>query len=833
MRARNERGAALMTTMIVMTMMSAILLGFTALVMTDQRARFHDRDRTNAFYAAHSGLEKLTNDLGALFGTNFAPTDAEVNALATSPPVLTGVQFVVPGGGSGYTITRTATQQRTLTTGQWAGLTGLVTPYTMNVTARTSSGAETSLTRTLNTVSIPVFQFGIFSETDLSFFPGPDFNFGGRVHTNGNLFLAKDDNGNELVLADRVSAYGDIIRQDMQNGRDTVSADYDGVVRVLRQSNGCAVTTASTCRPIALTEGSLVDGPGTSPNTNWQNVSTGTYNAMIRNGAWGAARGTGATRLNLPITDAGATPIDLIRRPAANETTANPNLFSQRYFSIASLRILISDTAGDLTSLPTITGGAPIDLSTLAATTARSPIGRSGSGGNYLTSANQPLVKGFIKIERQSQAGGAWTDVTQQIVDLGIAGRNLSTASCVSGADVNPNAVLRFERVKDSPTTLSPCGLNTSTGAFTNTTTDYWPNALYDTREGNFRDASPGTSVYLGGVIHYVELDIRNLRNWLSTQRNAGSLMTTTGYVVYFSDRRGNHNGPGGAETGEYGFEDFVNPSVSNGLPNSALDTGEDMNGDGVQQVYGNTPATITLTGIGSIAPMNASARPQTLVTEGQARSNNQVLFRRALKLVNGNRTNMRWETNGQTPLGLTIVSENPVYVQGDYNATTSEGVPNTYTQPHVAAAIIADAVTLLSGQWNDRTSFTSPHDPGGRAATTATYRVAIISGKGRAFPWITGTSDDYGTDGGTHNFLRYLESWSGTLNYRGSIVSLYYSRQGVGTYKCCTTVYGPPTRAYVFDNEFLQPLLLPPRTPMFRDINTTGFTRLPAPPSP
>ena len=46
--------------------------------------------------------------------------------------------------------------------------------------------------------------------------------------------------------------------------------------------------STSTCRPITLTEGSLVDGPGSAANTNWQNVSTGTYNAMIRNGAWGA-----------------------------------------------------------------------------------------------------------------------------------------------------------------------------------------------------------------------------------------------------------------------------------------------------------------------------------------------------------------------------------------------------------------------------------------------------------------------------------------------------------------------------------------------------------------
>ena len=46
---------------------------------------------------------------------------------------------------------------------------------------------------TLQTVAIPVFQFGLFSENDLSFFAGPNFNFGGRVHSNANIFLAEGD----------------------------------------------------------------------------------------------------------------------------------------------------------------------------------------------------------------------------------------------------------------------------------------------------------------------------------------------------------------------------------------------------------------------------------------------------------------------------------------------------------------------------------------------------------------------------------------------------------------------------------------------------------------
>jgi hypothetical protein len=103
---------------------------------------------------------------------------------------------------------------------------------------------------------------------------------------------------------------------------------------------------------------------------------------------------------------------------------------------------------------------------------------------------------------------------------------------------------------------------------------------------------------------------------------------------------------------------------------------------------------------------------------------------------------------------------------------------------------------------------------------------VAVIAGKQATFPHVSGTYQDFGTDGGAHNFLRFLENWGGQgVNFRGSIVSFFTSRQATGTYKCCADVYSPPTRGYAFDTDFLTPALLPPRTPMFRDVNTTGFS--------
>ena len=57
------------------------------------------------------------------------------------------------------------------------------------------------------------------------------------------------------------------------------------------------------------------------------------------------------------------------------------------------------------------------------------------------------------------------------------------------------------------------------------------------------------------------------------------------------------------------------------------------------------------------------------------------------------------------------------------------------FGNPHVATAFITDALTLLSNAWSDRSSFTSPENPAGRAAATTWYRYAVIAGKGQSFP--------------------------------------------------------------------------------------------------
>jgi hypothetical protein len=434
--------------------------------------------------------------------------------------------------------------------------------------------------------------------------------------------------------------------------------------------------------------------------------------------------------------------------------------------------------------------------------------------------------------------------------------------------------------------------LPTPYDTWNNTLFDSREGELRDTATSTLNPAPPS----LNGTMHYIELDGHNLARWFGGLIGASGPLTKDpvvapdNFVIYISDRRGNYdNGtnfaltnnwpptsPTGNETGEYGWNDLVNSAASQfGCPDDVMETGENVDGTtpspAVPFVYGANAQYIHAAGLGtstSTQPILLSGQygifnglvaatgvtgtnttcttvptySNTVNSDGiwpmmvagaanAARENPPLFFRRAVKIVNGaDLTGVGTCPTGVT-CGLTIATENPAYIQGDYNANLGGAQWNSAETP---ASLAADAVTLLSDQWNDVNSFASPYGTGLRQGTTTWYRLAILAGATLPFPQPTfgGVSADYGTDGGVHNFLRYIETWGGTLEYNGSIVDLYTSRQANGTFKCCATVYSPPTRGYNFDTNFLNPSLLPPRTPLFRTVSTTSWTRVLAPTS-
>ena len=179
----------------------------------------------------------------------------------------------------------------------------------------------------------------------------------------------------------------------------------------------------------------------------------------------------------------------------------------------------------------------------------------------------------------------------------------------------------------------------------------------------------------------------------------------------------------------------------------------------------------------------------------------------------------VRLQNGGVLPdAGLTIASQNPIYIQGDYNTGTSAtvlptavpanstGNPSGTASPTVpgytrkSSSVLGDAVMFLSNSWNDANSSLSLSN---RTASNTTYNTAVLSGflpSGYTNP--SGTQ--YGYSGGANNFPRFLETWSSrTCTYTGSMVQLFNSQTFTGAWGL-GSIYAPPTRRWNFDNNFL-----------------------------
>jgi hypothetical protein len=171
-----------------------------------------------------------------------------------------------------------------------------------------------------------------------------------------------------------------------------------------------------------------------------------------------------------------------------------------------------------------------------------------------------------------------------------------------------------------------------------------------------------------------------------------------------------------------------------------------------------------------------------------------------AVRLVNGS-VLPQDQINGHT-MGLTVATDNPVYVKGNYNSSGT-----------VPAAIISDAITILSNSWSD--SYGSSTGINGRVASETTVNTAIMSGNRNT------SGSNY--SGGLENFMRFLENWSGVdYNYNGSIVCLWQSNKVTHKWPGTGVIYNPPNRNWGFAG--FNANNLPPGTPRVRVINRIAW---------
>lgn len=230
------------------------------------------------------------------------------------------------------------------------------------------------------------------------------------------------------------------------------------------------------------------------------------------------------------------------------------------------------------------------------------------------------------------------------------------------------------------------------------------------------------------------------------------------------------------------------------------------------------------------------------------------------IRLYNG-KSLYSTNTSAPTPQGLTVVSDQAVYIRGDYNVNRDESISYDFNGDGSVndddkntwrpAAVISDTINALSNSWKMDDS-DSRNYAGNLPSTSrrlnlripseTTMNVAFLAGTdttggGNGITGTTPTLFDYGT-GGVNNYPRFHEHWGATattaqacdaiydpnptrwcFNYRGSFVSLGEPKRvnsrfcGSGNTGNCN-IYTAPIRNWDYDPRFNNAANLPPMSP-------------------
>ncbi len=355
----NQRGAALAIAIITVAILAVVALTALAFSSTEARIAGSDLRRTQTFYAAAAGMEKMTNDFSALFQKKLNPTTGDLNTIAASPPPL---------AAEGFSFSQTLTEDTARLTemrstqglpptvyprinipdGPFAGLYASIIPYKMSSTATMNvSKTEVELEREFNNYLVPLFQFGIFSNEDIEIHPGPQFTFNGRIHSNGNIYALRN-----TKFLNKMTMAGELVRSATRGGEVN---NASGSNNVIFEVNGkqVASTTGSVQagdgtvggpnfpRSSAGQRGYFPGSPNGVANPNWETESVKPANgAANRFGGNVLTRTTSAAELKLPLELGGYSAAEIIKRSLPSD---NDIIKSSRYHGKSQIRILIDN----------------------------------------------------------------------------------------------------------------------------------------------------------------------------------------------------------------------------------------------------------------------------------------------------------------------------------------------------------------------------------------------------------------------------------------------------------------------------------------------------------
>jgi type II secretory pathway pseudopilin PulG len=480
----NENGSATIIALLIMVLLMAFVALAVSRTTTETLATANDETESKTFSAAQASLENVTREFDQIFEIKLTPSTTDIYSVEHNTP---------PGFDTDFTfdqhITQTA-QPYTASAGSFLqGLTALRDEWRIDTTVtHKATGVQVALRRAFYNDRVPIFQFGIFYNDDLEFHPGPRFDFGGRVHSNGNLFLMADTG---LYFSSKVSAAGQILTDVARNGHS--STEWGNNVFV-RNGSGAYVQLGKNGGSVLhdVTNGSNVFSPTPSgqlpmpaayKNNNWPTVRETFQGNLLSD----------AKRLDLPLkisSRIAGDPLDyieLIKRgkevgdkvndgtgtpttpSIVNVTTATadgPITVKERYTNKPGIRVSLADSRDKLPGCASAVSDAS------GGNANRCGVRLDGPANGKFSSSAPPTGKGYqpdtlsdgtvntqlngdrffdasstrqdwIKIELVSiNTSGVvvTTDVTEDILSLGLTERAPKiTTSGVTMFEINPS----------------------------------------------------------------------------------------------------------------------------------------------------------------------------------------------------------------------------------------------------------------------------------------------------------------------------------------------------------------------------------------------------------
>ena len=667
--------------------------------------------------------------------------------------------------------------------------------------ANASSGQVTAMTNmAIKSRLVPMFQFAAFYLNDLEIVPGAAMNLNGPIHTNGNLHLG-GTGANFLNINGQVTLSKNLYNSRKNNGETFP----DGRVRIMNLA-------------------------GTFLNLlfNGTNSTTPTAAAMNANRvatAWGSQVKLGIDALSIPTASvlnlngdySQKADLKILYTPAATSNTGNnatsPNPATVP-FSITSIR---RTSSGTVTSSTDLTEGElrslrqPVLLDrTLSAVTGTYNFctpATAVSPGVTLTAAQNEGVVDALAVAIASQTTPLAFNSANTAFSTYAINARLLPASSPPALNTALNTTLGsiidtvFASSLDSTQRTT---LKTNLAAATPAEI-----AALDGRcfigaplEDIGRDASAHNSPYRfyndreGRDIRLLQINIRSLTAW-----------NKVGVYVTFNNGSVDNNSVlslGSLPDPLKRQRLFATAPADNGAPADSF------------QNLGLAGSDTTEAGFVFHATINTATYPNGAGNDSPY----------GFALVQAQQLpGLATTTTTSDPTGLTFVSDQAVYVQGDYNTLN--------WQP---ASILADSLNVLSNtcintdgvihKLSGANCNTIPDgtdsgtDPDKIAPTATTINTAFLAGTD-----ITNSTAAPGYNGGLENYPRFLEGWGGiTLTYRGSFVSTSTPVHVSGTWS--NQAYGAPGRNWDYDTRFNSAQNLPPLAPRFVYLKQESFTR-------